>query len=143
MEHQLFLPLHRRLLQTTTRRSLSVSFSRMPLHDFLVRCASSVMSPWRLQRWCLNETGTLPRFRLLPFSDCKKFGCGAAALPFVGSGLEIDPERPFLKNSSPETKDFQRRNSFKTGFPDGFLESGAASRLILNSSILRPFPQGT
>src|SRR5438067_12371218 len=36
--------------------------------------------------------------------------------------LEIDPERPLFENSASETKDFRRRNSPKTGFPDRSLE---------------------
>src|SRR5437868_2317410 len=37
--------------------------------------------------------------------------------------LEIDPERPLFENSASETKDFRRRNSPKTGFPDRSLGS--------------------
>ena len=38
--------------------------------------------------------------------------------------LEIDPERSFFKNSSPETKDFRRPKSPIAGFPDRSLALG-------------------
>ena len=114
--HQQTLSLTRKCLKTHSETSLA---SDHPVRAFSERVhffGGAATPPL--------QGGEYARLKSFTASMTDATQTGLVSIFLFQVSLEIDPERSFFKNSSPETKDFRRPKSPKAGFPDRSLALG-------------------